>query len=214
MRLLYVLAACILAVVTAGADGATAGVLIKVDKSAQRMTVSVDGEERHSWAVSTGLPRYSTPVGTYTPFRLEEDHFSKEWDDAPMPHSIFFTGRGHAIHGSDATRRLGSPASHGCIRLSRTNAATLFDLVRREGLSNTRVVVTGDEVAALARKRPHARLAARRTRPATAMAGHAAGVRGGGALVQGGASYPYAVPAPPLYVPFYYGRYGGYGYGW
>lgn len=149
MRRHHFLAGCVLAIF-AGSDGALADVLIKVDKSAQRMLVTVDGKDLHSWPVSTGLPRYSTPNGSYTPFRLEEDHYSKEWDDAPMPHSIFFTGRGHAIHGSDATKRLGSTASHGCIRLSRANAAVLFDLVREEGLKNTKIVVTGEESVAVA----------------------------------------------------------------
>src|SRR5829696_5369853 len=83
----------------------------------QRMTVLVDGETRYSWPVSTGMKGYATPAGTFRPFRLEEEHYSKEWDDAPMTHSIFFTPAGHAIHGSNATRRLGSPASHGCIRV-------------------------------------------------------------------------------------------------
>jgi hypothetical protein len=140
---------------------AQAGVLIEVDKSTQRMQVSVDGKERYSWPVSTGLTRYSTPGGNYTPFRLEEDHRSKEWDDAPMPHSIFFTGRGHAIHGSDAVRNLGSPASHGCVRLSRENAATLFALVREEGLNDTKIVIRGDEQIAMARKAPKTRTVAR-----------------------------------------------------
>src|SRR3954462_1388431 len=67
----------------------------------------------------------------------------EEWDDAPMPHSIFFTAAGHAIHGSSAIRHLGSPASHGCIRISPSNAAKLFELVKVEGMSNTKVVVTG-----------------------------------------------------------------------
>jgi lipoprotein-anchoring transpeptidase ErfK/SrfK len=53
-------------------------------------------------------------------------HFSKEWDDAPMPHSIFFTQRGHAIHGSYETPHLGTAASHGCVRLNPGNAAKLF----------------------------------------------------------------------------------------
>jgi hypothetical protein len=117
------------------------------------MSVLVDGQERHSWPVSTGLARYDTPTGSYTPFRLEKDHFSKEWDDAPMPHSIFFTNRGHAIHGSDAIQRLGSPASHGCIRLSRENAAILFDLVKEQGLEKTKVVVSGEHTTIAASKK-------------------------------------------------------------
>jgi hypothetical protein len=81
---------------------------------------------------------------------MEAEHFSKEWDDAPMPHSIFFTKQGHAIHGSYDTKRLGSPVSHGCVRLAPANAAKLFALVKQEGLSNTRVVLSGSEQVALA----------------------------------------------------------------
>jgi hypothetical protein len=203
MRFLHLLAACVLAVLASGADPAGAGVLIKIDKSTQRMSVSVDGEERYTWAVSTGLPRYSTPEGSYTPFRLEEDYFSKEWDDAPMPHSIFFTGRGHAIHGSDATRRLGSPASHGCIRLSRANAATLFDLVSREGLSNTRVVVGGDETTALARTRTGVRTAARNSQRTATRRGFRDPWWDG--PLASGLVYPYYAPRQPVYVPYNHG---------
>jgi hypothetical protein len=161
MRILSLFRACFLVAFSLGASLAHAGVLIEVDKSTQRMQVSVDGKERYSWPVSTGLTRYSTPRGNYTPFRLEEDHRSREWDNAPMPHSIFFTGRGHAIHGSDAVRNLGSPASHGCVRLSRANAATLFALVREEGLNDTKIVIRGDEQIAMARKAPKTRTVAR-----------------------------------------------------
>ena len=64
-----------------------------------------------------------------------------------MPYSIFFTGDGHAIHGSYETRRLGRPASHGCVRLAPKNAERLFTLVKREGLANIRVVVLEDRDA-------------------------------------------------------------------
>lgn len=122
---------------------ASARILIEIDKSTQRMTVSQDGMQLYNWPVSTGLRSYDTPGGSFTPFRMEKDHFSKEWDDAPMPHSIFFTTRGHAIHGTDHRRNIGRPASHGCVRLERENARALFDLVKREGMANTRVVLTG-----------------------------------------------------------------------
>jgi len=126
-----------------GALPAAARLLIEIDKSSQQMTVSRDGRVVQVWPVSTGLSRYDTPSGAYTPFRMEKDHFSREWDDAPMPHSIFFTKVGHAIHGTDHVRNIGRPASHGCVRLSRANAGMLWDLVKREGLPNTRVVLTG-----------------------------------------------------------------------
>ena len=145
MRMPGALAAALMAVVLCAATTAQARVVIEIDKSAQRMAVSVDGVQRHSWPVSTGRDGYATPEGSYTPFRLEVDHFSKEWDDAPMPHSIFFTREGHAIHGSFEVRKLGSPASAGCVRLAPPNAAVLFALVKEHGLANTRVVVDGIE---------------------------------------------------------------------
>jgi hypothetical protein len=146
---------------------AQAKVSITVDKNAQLMTVAVDGVERYQWPVSTGLPSYETPNGSFRTFRMEEDHFSKEFDDAPMPHSIFFTKIGHAIHGTDSVNRLGNPASHGCVRLSRANASTLYALVEKEGVLNTTVTLTGSSQVALARNpRPRTNTAVARRDPA------------------------------------------------
>ena len=132
-------------------SSASAALLIQIDKSAQTLTVIRDGETMAIWPVSTGRSEHPTPSGSFTAFRMEADHYSKEWDDAPMPHSIFFTKLGHAIHGSFEVKRLGSPASHGCVRLAPENAAVLFALVTEEGLPNTKVVLTGSEQVALAR---------------------------------------------------------------
>ena len=108
------------------------------------MTVSVDGQPLYRWPVSTGATGFSTPDGSYTPFRMEVMHYSQEWDNAGMPHAIFFTTRGHSIHGSDHPG-LGTPVSHGCVRLSLTNATTLYDLVTAEGMGKTTVIVRGDD---------------------------------------------------------------------
>lgn len=129
------------------AVAALARVLITVDKATQRMRVTVDGRLRYSWAVSTARAPYRTPAGTFRPLWLAKEHYSREWDDAPMPYSIFFTAAGHAIHSSGAIRRLGRPASHGCVRLAPSHAAALFALVRSEGPGTTKVVVTNGEVA-------------------------------------------------------------------
>src|SRR3954453_10896385 len=146
---------------------AQAKVAITVDKDNQRMTVAVDGVERYHWPVSSGLPSYETPSGSFRTFRMEEDHYSKEFDDAPMPHSIFFTKQGHAIHGTDSVGRLGSPASHGCVRLSRDNASKLYALVQQEGVLNTTVTLTGSAQVALARNpRPRVNTAVARRAPA------------------------------------------------
>ena len=132
--------------------GAYAAVVVTVDKSTQRMSVAVDGTPRHNWAVSTGRAGYGTPNGTYSPTRLERTWFSREYYNSPMPHSIFFHG-GYAIHGSYEISRLGGPASHGCIRLHPSNAATLFRLVKEHGAGSTRIVVTGSS-AGFTRKKP------------------------------------------------------------
>ena len=135
--------ATIFAVITL-AQAAHANVMIIIDKSAQKMTVTVNGEERYVWPVSTGRAGYDTPSGDHQPFRMEKDHYSREWDDAPMPNSIFFTKIGHAIHGTYEVRNLGRPASHGCVRLSTQNAATLYALVKEEGVFHTRVRLIGE----------------------------------------------------------------------
>jgi hypothetical protein len=127
----------------ATAPAARADLLIAVDKDAQRMSVVVDGAQRYDWPVSTGVAGHDTPNGSYRPFRMEKSHFSREWDNAPMPHAIFFSQIGHAIHGTTYTRHLGRPASHGCVRLAPRNAATLFALVKEQKMANTRVTIEG-----------------------------------------------------------------------
>jgi L,D-transpeptidase catalytic domain len=144
---------------------AQAKVAITVDKDNQAMTVAVDGVARYHWPVSTGIPSYETPNGSFRTFRMEESHYSKEFDDAPMPHSIFFTKIGHAIHGTDSASKLGSPASHGCVRLSRANAATLYALVQEQGVLNTTVTLTGSSQVALARYPRRANTAIARRAP-------------------------------------------------
>jgi hypothetical protein len=162
MRSLFI-AATTLMLFAAGA--AQAKVAITVDKDAQMMTVAVDGVERYHWPVSTGNPSHETPNGTFRTFRMEEDHYSKEFDDAPMPHSIFFTKVGHAIHGTESEGRLGTPVSHGCVRLSRANATTLYALVQQQGVLNTTVTLTGSSTVALARN-PRRNAAVARAEPA------------------------------------------------
>jgi hypothetical protein len=120
-------------------------IFITIDKSSQRMTVTVDGIETYSWLVSTGAPGYATPSGTFRASSMNEVWYSKQWDNAPMPHSIFFTKDGHAIHGSYETKRLGRAVSHGCVRLAPENAATLYTLVKQAGVENTTVVISGPQ---------------------------------------------------------------------
>ena len=153
----------------AAATQAGSQILINIDKSRQEMTVFVDGVEQYTWPVSTGRPGYSTPSGTYTPTSMNEVWYSKQWDNSPMPHSIFFMKDGHAIHGSHEVKNLGKPASHGCVRISPQNAATLYALVAKNGLKNTQVVLAGltpggeGKVARSARSKSHYSQAAPRS---------------------------------------------------
>jgi lipoprotein-anchoring transpeptidase ErfK/SrfK len=142
-RLTFLHAAAALAALTCS-EAARADLLIEVDKTAQRMTVTVDGREVYKWTVATGGIDYDTPNGVFKPFRMEIAHHSDEWDNAPMPYSIFFTRTGNAVHGTYEQRSLGHPVSHGCVRVSLANAAALWGLVKRQKMANTTVVVTGD----------------------------------------------------------------------
>jgi lipoprotein-anchoring transpeptidase ErfK/SrfK len=116
---------------------ASAEIVIRVDKSTQRMSVIVDGDHRYTWAVSTGIG--GTPSGNYRPQALDRHHRSNLYGGAPMPYSIFYSGN-FAIHGTMAVGRLGSRASHGCIRLHPSNAAVLFSMVQRE-MGSTRIQI-------------------------------------------------------------------------
>jgi lipoprotein-anchoring transpeptidase ErfK/SrfK len=119
-------------------------VVANIDKSRQEMTVVIDGVETYTWPVSTGIGGYSTPSGEFTTSSMNKIWYSRQWDNAPMPHAVFFTKKGHAIHATNETKKLGKPASHGCVRLSPKNAETFFNLVKETGLENTQVVLTGE----------------------------------------------------------------------
>jgi hypothetical protein len=138
----YIIAIATAAALLGGLSRADAGIVITVDKSAQRLSVAVDGFPRYEWPVSTARIGYRTPNGTYRPERLAVKWFSRKYDWSPMPHSIFFHG-GYAIHGSYEVSHLGRPASHGCIRLHPDNATVLYDLVK-DRVAETQIVVTGE----------------------------------------------------------------------
>ena len=119
---------------------ALADVVVHIDKASQRMSVSVNGQPRYTWPVSTGRRGYGTPSGVFQPQMMARRWFSRKYYNSPMPHSIFFY-HGFAIHGTTDLRRLGGPASHGCVRLHPSNAATLYALVERNGRDSTRIEI-------------------------------------------------------------------------
>jgi hypothetical protein len=118
----------------ASAAPALARARIHVDLDAQRMTVTRDSGETVVWKISSGRSGYETPSGHYSVYRMEADHFSDEYDQAPMPYAMFFSPRGLAIHGT-YEKGLGRPRSHGCVRLAIANARQLYEWVEKEGAS-------------------------------------------------------------------------------
>ncbi|WP_222359322.1 L,D-transpeptidase [Rhizobium leguminosarum] len=121
------------------AQAATLVANISIGK--QMMTVSENGFVKYRWKVSTARNGYVTPTGSWSAKWLSRDHRSRKYDNAPMPFAVFFNG-GYAVHATFDLKRLGRPASHGCVRLHPDNAAQFFSLARQAGLANTRVVIT------------------------------------------------------------------------
>lgn len=162
-RVLAVLAG-MLPVVAAEAGPA---VMIDIDLATQQMTVDVDGKRAHAWRVSSARSDYVTPTGTYRPYRMHKMWYSRKYDDAPMPHAIFYSG-GFAIHGTTSVGMLGRPASHGCVRLAPSNAAILFTIVQRKGMGSTRIVIRGTppKPAPVVARRPAAQTVAMAQQPA------------------------------------------------
>ena len=123
------------------APGATSApsVTIDVSISRQSLTIRYPGGG-YSTAISSGRSGFATRTGCYSRPRLERMHYSRKYENAPMPHSMFYYG-GFAIHGTYDERNLGRPASHGCVRVSLSDAARLFGIVQRFGAKNTRICV-------------------------------------------------------------------------
>ena len=120
---------------------ASADILAHIDISEQRLHLYVDGNKRETWPVSTGLKRNWTPTGTFKPYWLNRHHRSSLFRNAPMPYSVFFKGH-YAIHGTNQIKRLGTPASHGCVRLHPKHAAVLFNLILKRGKASTAIRIT------------------------------------------------------------------------
>ena len=111
-----------------------------VDLSQQRMYVSINGKRKYSWRVSTGKRGWETKPGSYTPFAQREKFYSKKWKMS-LPYLTWIGQDGTAIHGTYMSKKLGRTASHGCIRLSISNARKFYRLVERFGFWGTEVIV-------------------------------------------------------------------------
>jgi hypothetical protein len=79
-----------------------------------------------------GKPGHETPRGAFRVEWRNRMHYSRQFNNAPMPYSVFFRG-GAAIHEGSLSVR-----SHGCIHVARSVAAKIFSNVRDR---ETRVIV-------------------------------------------------------------------------
>ena len=138
-RVLGILAFCATCALTF--QRATADVLAHVILSEQRLHLYVDGEKKDVWKISGGKKPGWTHTGTFRPYVLSRHHRSRLFRGAPMPYAIFYDSH-WAIHGTNAIKKLGQPASHGCVRLHPKHASILFDLVRKRGKKNTVIWIT------------------------------------------------------------------------
>jgi hypothetical protein len=143
-----VFVATVLGVLPCLSAPAKAELVVTISKSQQRLAVVVDGAETYRWPVSTGRRGFETPAGSFHPIRLERHWYSRQYDNSPMPWSMFFH-RGYAMHGTVEVYNLGNAASHGCVRLRPDNAQILYSLVRKRGFNNTRIVVMNGPLPAL-----------------------------------------------------------------
>lgn len=109
------------------------------------MSVYIGNQLSYRWLTSPGQKKFPTeiPQGETAKYTTKM-HVTSERTDypgIPMPHAVWFIG-GYATHGTKEIRKLGYPASHGCLRLSNHNAATFFDLTNEVGTKNVSMYVT------------------------------------------------------------------------
>jgi len=138
-----------LAILLAAPGSAYAHVEIHIDLTTQTMTVHSGSGETYVWPISSGRAGHATPRGMFRPRAMYVMVHSAKYDNAPMPHAIFFHGQ-YAIHGTNAVGALGRPASHGCVRISPAHAAMLFAMVRRQRAD---IRIVGSPFSEVARSR-------------------------------------------------------------
>lgn len=122
----------------------------EIDKSKQLMYVYLLGELKDSFKVSTGLAKkYETPAMSLRPYGpVLTKYTSKKFPGGNylglgnMPYAVFLQN-GYAIHGTTTGNfsKLGTRASHGCVRLHPDNAKIFNALVKTVGLNNTWVSI-------------------------------------------------------------------------
>lgn len=116
---------------------AEGGVVVIVSLPEQRAHIYRGGKRIGLSTVSTGSEGRETPPGHFEILQKKVMHRSNLYDDAPMPFMQRLTWDGIALHAGHVP---GYPASHGCIRLPRKLAESLYAVTDL----GTRVIVADE----------------------------------------------------------------------
>ncbi len=107
--------------------------VIDINLSSQYMIAYQGGWVVMESYVSTGRPGFDTPPGTYyinskLPSQTMSGVLGGEYYNVPdVPWVMYFTDRGHAIHGTYWHSNFGAVMSHGCVNLPLDVAAWIYD---------------------------------------------------------------------------------------
>ena len=124
-------------------------VYARIIKAEQKLFLYINGRLDATWAVSSGAPGHATPDFDQQPNgRIYDQYSSTKFPGGNykglgnMPYAVFIEG-GFAIHGTTEGnfKHLGTPASHGCIRLHPENGKVFNQLVRQYGIKDTWITV-------------------------------------------------------------------------
>lgn len=130
-----------------GGAPATGTVIITVDLKAQTLSVFRAGYEIGSAVIIYGADDKPSPIGAFPITEKDADHYSRTYNNAPMPYTLRLTSDGVAIHGSDV--QWGN-ATHGCIGVPKAFAKKLFGVTKLGDL----VVITDGKMLDTSHAKP------------------------------------------------------------
>lgn len=101
-------------------------VVLRIDVSARKLTVFSDGTPFRTFSVAVGKKATSSPVGEWKIINKAVnwgDGFGTRWMGLNVPWGIY------GIHGTNKPWSIGTPASHGCIRMHNKDVELLYKWV-------------------------------------------------------------------------------------
>lgn len=111
---------------------------VEIDIGEQKLYAYMAGKKINEIYISTGVPKYPTPIGDFKVYykMLKDDMKYEYGKDHPdnydlknVPHVMYFN-EGFALHGTYWHSNFGYRMSHGCVNLSMPNAAWLYGWVK------------------------------------------------------------------------------------